>query len=125
MADKSCFVIMPFRTKTAADRKLQTMYELAIKPAAELEGFDCVRSDEIPEAGLVTEHIVKSTYGADVVIADLTNNNPNVMYELGLAHAFAKPVIMLVQEIDQTPFDLQTYRLVEYHTDLGGERPHG
>ena len=121
MADKTCFVIMPFKTKTAADRKLQHMYQHAIKPAVECAEFKCVRSDEIPAAGLVTEHIVKWAYTSDVIIADLTNSNPNVMYELGLGHAFAKPVIMLAQDPRQIPFDLQTYRTIKYHTNLGGD----
>ncbi len=121
MAEKRCFVIMPFKAKTAADRDLQKMYKIATKPAVEAEKFICERSDERSDTGLVTEHILTLIYKANVVIADLTNNNPNVMYELGFAHAFAKPVIMLVQDAKKTPFDLQTYRFIKYSTDLGGD----
>ena len=107
---KKCFVAMPY-TK---DHSLQEVYQAAIRPAVEFAGFDCVRADEITSAGVVIEHILKETYEADVVIADMTGSNPNVMYELGLAHGLAKPVILLTQD-EKTPFDLQTYRIIYYN----------
>jgi nucleoside 2-deoxyribosyltransferase len=116
---KKGFVIMPFRKETETDRNLQRMYQLAIKPALELEGYECIRADEIQEQGLVLEHIVQAIDSADVVIADLTNDNPNVMYELGLAHARSKPVIMIAQNPEKAPFDLKAYRIVKYGTNLG------
>lgn len=51
-----------------------------------------------------------------LVIADLTGANPNVYYELGLAHAFRKRVILLAQRIDELPFDLRSYRVIPYST---------
>jgi hypothetical protein len=53
---------------------------------------------------------------ADLVVADLTDGNPNVYYELGLAHALRKRVILLTQEAAALPFDLRAYRVVEYDT---------
>jgi hypothetical protein len=116
-AKKSCFVIMPFKK----GRKLQDVYKFSIEPAVRAAGLDCVRADAIPKAGLVLEHILKAAYDADVVIADITENNANVMYELGLAHGFAKPVIMLSQDISKAPFDLKTYRIIHYGTTYGAD----
>jgi len=114
-ASKTCFVIMPFRR----DQSLQEVYELAIKPAVVLAGFRCIRADEITDAGLILEHIVKTAYEADVVIADITGNNANVLYELGLAHGFAKTVVVLSQD-DEAPFDLKAYRIVSYKPTIAG-----
>lgn len=62
----------------------------------------------------VLRDIVEGIYGAKVVIADLTGSNPNVYYELGLAHALGKKTIILTQAIDELPFDIRAYRVIEY-----------
>ena len=54
-----------------------------------------------------------------MIVADLTSANPNVFYELGLAHALKKPVILITQSIADIPFDLKSYRLLEYSTHFG------
>jgi nucleoside 2-deoxyribosyltransferase len=58
--------------------------------------------------------IWKQINQAKVVIADLTFKNPNVFYELGLAHAIGKPVVLIAQTIDDIPFDLRSVRIVIY-----------
>jgi hypothetical protein len=55
-----------------------------------------------------------------VILADLTNKNPNVFYELGLAHAVGTPVILLAQSIDDVPFDLRPVRTIIYEDSLDG-----
>lgn len=108
---------MPFKEQ----KRLQQVYKLSIEPAVNDAGFECVRSDRISKAGLVLEDIVKEAYHADVVIADITGNNVNVLYELGLSHGLAKPVIMLSQRAHDAPFDLRTYRIVKYTTTYGAD----
>lgn len=66
----------------------------------------------------VLRDIVEGIYGAEVVIADLTGANPNVYYELGLAHALRKKTIILTQAIDELPFDIRAYRVIEYSFDF-------
>jgi len=119
---KKCFVIMPFGDETQEEKLIQDMYELAVKEAVKLEAYSCSRSDEITQTGMVLEQIVKSISEADAVIADLTFSNPNVMYELGMAHAFAKPVILIVQDAKKVPFDISNYRFIQYSTQLGGDQ---
>jgi nucleoside 2-deoxyribosyltransferase len=63
---------------------------------------------------MIIRDITKSIYDAQIIIADLTGRNPNVMYELGLAHAANKPVIMLVQSEEDIPFDVRHIRYLKY-----------
>lgn len=114
---RSCFVIMPF------SRELKPVYDDAIKPAAEAEGFECVRVDEIPGAGNIVRGIVESIQRADVVIADLTSKNANVFYELGIAHALGNNVIALAQSVkEDVPFDVGNYKVLQYDMKWGGEK---
>ena len=101
---------MPF------DSELAGVYEGFIRPAALAAGFDVVRADDLHTSQNILRDIVGSISNADLVIADLTNNNPNVFYELGIAHALNKPVILLAQDIADVPFDLRAYRVLHYDT---------
>ena len=106
----TAFVIMPF------DEDLEPVYTQLIRPILEDEGFDVERADDIESQQNIIKDIVNKITSSDLIIADLTDLNPNVFYELGLAHAFRKPVLLLTQEIDHVPFDLKSYRLLEYST---------
>lgn len=83
-----------------------------IQPA--LDGFELElkRSDEDPTPGSITVQIVRSIITADVVIADLTGKNPNVYYELALAHAFDRPVVILVDDPSSLAFDMKDQRVI-------------
>ena len=106
----TAFVIMPF------DDELEPVYTQFIKPVLEDEGFDVERADDIESQQNIIKDILDKIRSSDLIIADLTYLNPNVFYELGLAHAFRKPVLLLTQSIDEVPFDLKSYRLLEYST---------
>ena len=87
-----------------------------IKPVLEQAGFQVKRADDFQNQQHILKDILDGIYRRDLIVADLTSTNPNVFYELGLAHAFRKPVILLTQSIEEVPFDLQGYRLIEYST---------
>ena len=111
-----CFVIMPF------DKKLKKVYTKAIKRAAVTQGYQCIRADEITGAGNILRHIVEYLNKAKIVIADLTDKNANVLYELGLAHALGKHVLILAQSIqNDIPFDLDKYRVIQYNMGFEDE----
>jgi hypothetical protein len=59
---------------------------------------------------------------ARIVIAELTGRNPNVLYELGLTHVLRKPAILIVQSMDDVPFDLRHLRCIVYSLGPGGLR---
>lgn len=104
----SAFVIMPF------DEELKPVFTHFIKPVLEEEGFDVERADDIESQQNILKDILDQIRNSDLIIADLTDLNANVFYELGLAHAFRKPVLLFTQAIGEVPFDLKSYRLLEY-----------
>jgi len=103
-----CFVLMPF-----ADR-FQPIYDDHIRPAVEGVGLRCERADDIRGTNLITWDIWERINRARFLIAELTDRNPNVFYELGLAHALSKDVILLTQSMDFVPFDLKALRCIQY-----------
>ena len=104
------FVIMPF------DEEFDAVYCSFMKPVLEQIGFKVDRADDIESHQNILKDILNGIFRADLIVADLTGSNPNVFYELGLAHAFRKPVILATQSIEDVPFDLRSYRLLEYST---------
>lgn len=106
----TCFVMMPFGDWF--DRYYQEIYVPAIREA----GFEPVRADELFTTGSVVEQIWEQIQKARVLIADLTDRNANVFYELGLAHAARKPVVFASPRVEDVPFDLRHLRVIIYET---------
>lgn len=104
---KKIFVIMPFE-KDWSDNTY-TMIKDLVNPISTIH-----RADEITKSGQVTDQIVDAIRDASVVIADITGTNPNVMWELGYAHALNKEIVLLNQEINNSPFDVRGLRQVAY-----------
>ena len=104
------FVLMPL------SKEFDPVYSDFIKPVLEDAGFDVLRANDIRSTQNVMRDIFEAITKSDLIVADLTGSNPNVFYELGIAHALKRPVILLTQIIDDVPFDLRTYRLIEYNT---------
>jgi hypothetical protein len=108
-ATDSCFVMMPFAAP------LGGYYESVYKPAIEKAGLQPVRADaEIFGAGKIMNQVWSGIRRAKVLVAELTSRNPNVFYELGLAHALKKPVVLVSSNEDDVPFDLQHIRVIYY-----------
>lgn len=103
-----CFTIMPFGGWL--DRYYENIYIPAIKSA----GLEPHRADDLYRPSTIVNDIWAYTQQAKIVLADLTGRNPNVFYELGLAHALAKPAILVTETIDDVPFDLRALRIIEY-----------
>jgi hypothetical protein len=104
----TCFVMMPFGEWQ--DRYYKEIYIQAIKDA----GLEPVRGDELYHTGSVVEQIWEQIVKAKLLVADLSGRNPNVFYELGLAHAATKPVVFTAASIDDVPFDLRHLRVIIY-----------
>jgi hypothetical protein len=77
-------------------------------------GLQCERADEIRGPNLISWDIWERVNRARFLVAELTDQNPNVFYELGLAHAISKDVILLTQSMDFVPFDLKALRCICY-----------
>jgi hypothetical protein len=104
----TCFVVMPFHSL------FESEYNRVIRPAIEEVGLVCVRGDEIYKEQSIVQDIWRSIRSARVIVAELTNRNPNVMYEIGLAHALSKPIIFLTRNQEDVPFDLRSLRYLFY-----------
>lgn len=107
MEKKKVFVIMPFQ-----DQFFEVYETLKIQFR---EHFDFSNANDEGNPQNILKDVVQPIYDADIVIADLTGLNPNVMYELGLAHSFNKKTIIITQDdLNSLPFDLKQYRAKDY-----------
>ncbi len=112
-----CFVIMPFHDD------FHPVYELAIEKALAAYGLQPLRTDKHILNGNIVEAIRDGLKNSYFAIADITGERPNVMYELGIAHAHRRPVILLRKGLSEggfssVPFDLRTESLIRYGDDL-------
>jgi hypothetical protein len=114
--DKKCFVLMPFNNEC----HLQEIYQDTVKPVIEKLGIMCQRADDIYETKPIIESIWEQINKSKFIVADLTNKNANVFYELGIAHTIGKDVILLSQNIDDVPFDLRHLKIILYETTPRG-----
>jgi hypothetical protein len=70
--------------------------------------------------GGIMQNVVKNLNEADLVIADLTDRNANVFYEVGIRHTLNTPIILICQNLKEVPFDLVNYKCIEYNRMLAG-----
>jgi hypothetical protein len=105
----TCFVMMPFA------EPLGGYYKLVYEPAITKAGLRAIRADdEIFATGKIIDQVWSGITAAKVLVAELTGRNPNVFYELGLAHALSKPVVLISSNQEDVPFDLQHIRVIYY-----------
>jgi hypothetical protein len=108
-AGDSCFVMMPFASPHGS------YYEKVYKPAIEKAGLKPVRADaDIFGTGKIMDQVWSGINAAKVLVAEMTTRNPNVFYELGLAHALKKPVVLVSSNEGDVPFDLKHIRVIYY-----------
>lgn len=110
-----CFVLMPFKDE------LQEIYEDCIKKAIEDLDMFCERADDIFHNKSIMEVIWTQICSSEIIIADLTGKNPNVFYEVGIAHAIGKEVILITQDEQDVPFDLRHLRYIRYQVTKRGQ----
>jgi hypothetical protein len=106
--EEICFVIMPF------GGWLDDYYASVYCPAIKEIKLIPRRADDLFRPSTIVNDIWAYTKRAKVLLADLTGKNPNVFYELGLAHALAKPVILVAEAMEDIPFDLRALRIILY-----------
>ncbi|MBV8755061.1 MAG: hypothetical protein JO328_19565 [Hyphomicrobiales bacterium] len=85
-----------------------------LKQTAEAVGLRCRRADDIWENPAVIQDVVSLIDRSKVVICDCTGRNPNVFYEIGIAHTLGREVILITQHEADIPFDLRHLRYVRY-----------
>lgn len=121
---KKCFIITPIGNENSSTfRKAKGVIEGVIKPILEKYGFEDVKpAYEIAESGLIGNQIISRIVNDDLVVANLTENNPNVMYELAVRHAVAKPIVHICEKGTTLPFDIKDNRTIFYENDILGAR---
>lgn len=118
MPSLNCFVIMPFREEFDAVFK---WVRDAVERAVPGLPITCHWLKDMHAAGRITDDIVQSLREAAVCVADVTDSNPNVMWETGYAMALGKPTILIAQRVEELPFDLKVHRVLPYGHDMLGE----
>ena len=121
--EKNCFVIMPFsETESCTEDEWSEIYSNVIRPAVEEAGFNykCFRANLL--LGSIIEHILDNLNRSELVIADITDRNPNVLYELGVRHALGGATIVISQNENDVPFDLKPYIVRKYGWRTGKEK---
>lgn len=112
MSDKPhLFVVLPF------DDEHTEIYEDNIKPVYEDHGYEVSKADTADSQRNILEDIVAGISNANLVIADLTGLNLNVFYEVGISHGLGVPTVLLTQDLEEVPFDLNAYYTIEYSRD--------
>ncbi len=110
-----CFVIAPIGDDRSSTReRTDQVFEYIIGPAAQDCGYDVKIAHRMSTSGMISTDIVSSIVEAPLVIADLTEGNANVFYELSLRHVIGKPVVQIVQESHPVPFDVHNVRTIKY-----------
>jgi hypothetical protein len=110
------FVLMPFK----AD--MLPVYEDHIKPTCASMGLTVRRADDFFTAHAVIQDVWQAIVSARLIVAACTDRNPNVFYEIGLAHTLGKPTILLTQNSEDVPFDLRHLRYFTYQLTPRGMR---
>ncbi len=106
------FVVMRF-----GDRVLDSAYEGVIRPVVRGYGYDCLRIDEVRNAGLISEQILEAIATSEVVLCELSGGRPNCYYETGFAHALGRALILSIREGEERHFDLAGRRFITWVTD--------
>jgi hypothetical protein len=108
MSDKpKIFVAMPFR------EELDNVF-YAIKQICNRKGYDVKRVDEGSLSEIIFAEIIESIVSSNVIIADVTQNNPNVFLEIGYSWAIGKEVLLIADQLDKLPFDIRGHRIIAY-----------
>lgn len=115
---KKCFVVCPIGDEGTDIRKSSDqLFNYILKPICDECDFECIRVDKINDNDSITETILDYLKNSDLVIADLSSHNPNAFFELGYRNALNKPIIQMIKDSEDLPFDVKTIRTINYKLD--------
>ena len=112
--ENHCFYLCPFK------EPFNSIYRDHARKALKEEGFSVERADEVFKLTPVIEDIWEGINSCSLVVADVTGRNPNVMYEIGMAHTIGKQVVIITQKMNDVPFDLRGIRCIPYKSTPPG-----
>lgn len=112
---KKCFIVCPIGDDNTPTRKRSdSLFKHIITAVCSSCDFEPIRVDQINDTGSITESIINNLHESDLVLADLTDHNPNAFFELGYRFSLGKPVILLCEKGTPLPFDLAAIRTFFY-----------
>lgn len=110
------FTIMPFK------EPYESLYKTVIKKSGSNYGALIIKASESSTTGLIIGDIMKSIYESKILIAEISEKNPNVYYEVGAAHTLNKPVILIAKKGTKIPFDVSPFRVLFYEMTRSGRK---
>ena len=117
---KLCFVIAPIGEPDSDTRKRSDqVLQYVITPAVSQVGYEPIRADQIDKPGIITNQVIQHIVSDPLVVADLTEHNPNVFYGLAVRHTLRLPLVQIIGVKDSIPFDVASARTIKVdHNDL-------
>jgi hypothetical protein len=118
-----CFVVCPIGAPGSDIReRSDAVLDEIIKPALEPKprNFRVERANDDPTPGSIPQSIIGKIFEADLVVADLTGSNANVMYELAVRHATGKPFVHIIADDEGLPFDISAMNTIFFAAKLAG-----
>lgn len=113
MARRTCFVISPIGDPGSPVRKrADQVFKHIIEPVMLALKYRAKRADQMKRPGVITSKVLTTIAESDLVVADLTNHDPTVFYELAIRHAAQRPVVQLIDATQELPFDVANLRTI-------------
>lgn len=119
MTEKICFIVTAIgESGTPTRERADNVYKYLIAPVCEELGYKPVRVDHVNAVDNINATIINYLKTAPMVIADMTDHNPNAFYELGFRQALELPLVPIIRVGERLPFDVMTTRTIFYDTDV-------
>ncbi len=114
-----CFLVCPIGDEdTPVRHHADQLFEHIVEPAARECHYKCLRADKVSKPGMINIDVIEHLLQDQLVVADLSGQNPNVFYELAIRHASNKPVVQMIKSGEEIPFHLAQCRTIKFSLDL-------